>query len=488
MKHILSRIFNRHWLVWLEKNTPVSNISDEVFRKDIAAWIDLGKPFVLARFNPEKPELFNLGFSMPNGEGKPLRASFSVKRSDIVRFAPPPALQVPELLNEIKAAELETPRVFGSLLWQYVSGKNFLRKSSDMDIVMNVETFSDCEKAEKIFREYENKNGITADCEFLLPDGAFVNMKEFFTPSDKLLVKRLNSVYLADKSRIRKMLSLNSPPQKDLPEKAVEALFLELLTYPKPGLVSIYDEGSHSDMNACDFVTSIRSLQGYFSVIAEMGIEKRPFAALKTAGMEAEKNMLEAASGINTHRGAIFSLGLLCAAAACAFLENPGAGAEDVRRCLMKNWGKDLLSHHSEKETHGNTVEKRYGIRGVRQEAAEGFPSVFETGLPVFRKCMKETGDFNAALIHAFFEILLKTDDSNILYRGGVEALEFSREKARAFLGKGGVFNKDWFIEAALIHREFIKRNLSPGGVADILSCVIFIDSVTDRACNRNLS
>jgi triphosphoribosyl-dephospho-CoA synthase len=101
---------------------------------------------------------------------------------------------------------------------------------------------------------------------------------------------------------------------------AVRSLYHELALYPKPGLVSLRDNGAHRDMDAATFVRSLFSLRGYFATIAAAGMRDAGLAELQQLGIAAESRMLQATRGINTHRGAIFTLGLLAAAgvAICA--------------------------------------------------------------------------------------------------------------------------------------------------------------------------
>ncbi|WP_353094100.1 triphosphoribosyl-dephospho-CoA synthase, partial [Methylibium sp.] len=138
---------------------------------------------------------------------------------------------------------------------------------------------------------------------------------------------------------------------------AVRALLGELVTYPKPGLVSLCDSGSHRDMDAASFVRSSLALRRYFEQAAAAGAQGARFATLNRLGREAEARMLRATGGINTHRGAIFNLGLLAAAAgACAPQDRAPLG-QRVRQL----WGADIAAHRRDGSSHGSRVTATHG-------------------------------------------------------------------------------------------------------------------------------
>ena len=105
----------------------------------------------------------------------------------------------------------------------------------------------------------------------------------------------------------------NRPPTAcQIATFAVNALKLEVLTWPKPGLVSHVDSGSHHDMNATTLFASAEALRPYFAELFEAAATDAPLHKLQSIGRFAEKSMLIATCGVNTHRGAVFTLGLLC--------------------------------------------------------------------------------------------------------------------------------------------------------------------------------
>jgi len=256
-----------------------------------------------------------------------------------------------------------------------------------------------------------------------------------------------------------------------------ETLMDELDTYPKPGMVSFFDSGSHPDMTTATFIKSITALKPFFAEIAAAGYRHADLAALRGIGRKAEKAMLTATAGVNTHRGAIFSLGLLCAAAGYA-LSRGGISplpADQLGKIVVARWGPGLIGRQEYVgPSHGIAMYKKYGAGGAREEAANGFPTVYRTGLPALAEAL-ECFPPEIARVHCFFALLEAVPDTTIMYRGGLEGLHFAREQARGFNSRGGVKDPAWRKTAQQIHREFIDRNLSAGGVADLLAATLFV-------------
>ncbi|WP_307731716.1 triphosphoribosyl-dephospho-CoA synthase MdcB [Massilia antarctica] len=262
---------------------------------------------------------------------------------------------------------------------------------------------------------------------------------------------------------------------------AIASLYAELALYPKPGLVSLVDNGSHTDMNAATFMRSLFSLRHYFRLICHAGSKNAPFATLKRLGIEAEQRMLRATGGVNTHRGAIFSLGLLCAAAGRAFAHGGTMTAAALQSHLRAGWGKELASHTApvNERSHGLSVAALHGAHGARHEAADGLPSVFRTGLGTLRRTLAEGRGPRQARIDALFALMMQVSDTNVVHRGGPQGAAFVRIQASAFRHAGGTASNGWEAHALAIHRAFIERNLSPGGAADLLAASCFVHALT---------
>ncbi len=296
---------------------------------------------------------------------------------------------------------------------------------------------------------------------------------------------------------------------------AVECLALEVDAWPKPGLVSRIDSGSHADMDAGTFARSAEALRPHFTSLAEAGRAGAGMARLRAIGIAAETEMLAVTGGVNTHRGVIFGLGLLCAAAGFrALLPHGGrrwpgeAGSDEenptpFERPLMRldfgaapspalrmkdaptlgtivaaSWGDAILESPVPLHSHGTQARRRHGAGGARAEAAAGFPTLYAVGLPALHAGRRlAPGDAEAAHLHCCFALVATLEDTNLLHRGGPNGLGFARREATGFLDRGGVGATGWREDALCIHRAFVERRLSPGGSADLLAMTLFTDA-----------
>ncbi len=253
---------------------------------------------------------------------------------------------------------------------------------------------------------------------------------------------------------------------------AVRALYTELALYPKPGLVSPIDNGAHDDMTMATFMRSLFSLRSYFPQIATAG--GRHFACLQKLGIDAERRMMAATGGINTHRGAIFNLGLLSAAAGYRVSNNLPLDANTICQTVADLWGADILASEPV-DSNGSRALAKHGGDGARQQAAGGYAVLRKMALPAFRTALQNGGTRTAAALQSFFAIMSVLNDTNILHRAGRDGLDYVQKEARDFLSSGGVFAPDHVARAIDLHRDFCARRISPGGAADLLSCAIFL-------------
>lgn len=264
---------------------------------------------------------------------------------------------------------------------------------------------------------------------------------------------------------------------------AVRSLHAELVLYPKPGLVSPNDSGAHKDMDSATMMRGLVSLRHYFVSLAGAGERSAPLSELRRLGVAAETSMLDATGGVNTHRGAIFSLGLFAAAAARTHALRMPVNAVNLRSTLAF-WRTDLAvvgATPRRVPSHGSWVADNYGATGARGEARAGFPSVFERALPALRHAVVNGADERAARLHAFFVLLASVDDTNVLYRGGEGALERVQHSAAQFLAMGSVFAAGWNRRAEALHRYCCEVGVSPGGCADLLAATVFAHEVSTR-------
>ncbi len=256
---------------------------------------------------------------------------------------------------------------------------------------------------------------------------------------------------------------------------ATRCLLLELETWPKPGLVSCIDSGSHYDMDADTFRRSAAAIAPYLVALAEAGASGCGMEVLRSIGLDAEAAMLQTTRGINTHRGAIFGLGLLCAAAG-ARATGRVSPSVTFGAVVAKLWGEAIVSGPVLLHSHGQIAHRRHGAGGARLEAARGFPSVYDVALPALRHGAElAPGDPEAARVQGCFALIATLEDTNLLHRAGAEGLRFARAAAGAFLERGGVGRRGWRADAEAIHKAFIARHLSPGGSADLLAMTLFV-------------
>lgn len=264
---------------------------------------------------------------------------------------------------------------------------------------------------------------------------------------------------------------------------AVQSLLDEVCATPKPGLVDRQNCGSHRDMDIFIFCASAAALEPYFRRCFAAGVQDRAappeeaFARLQALGLEAERVMLAATRGVNTHKGAIYSLGLLCAAAGRCLSETPDAEPAKPEE-LLAVCGQLAAVHESSPptQTHGSAAKARYGIGGVKQEAAAGFPAVKNVGLPALRRSREAGLDFNCQCVEVLLHLIACVQDTNMIARGGLERAEDARQAAGRLLG---LYPNLEEIEA--LDRAFIQENLSPGGCADLLAATLFLARQTKQ-------
>jgi triphosphoribosyl-dephospho-CoA synthase len=268
---------------------------------------------------------------------------------------------------------------------------------------------------------------------------------------------------------------------------ALRSLYRELQLYPKPGLVSLLDNGSHTDMDAGTFMRSLFSLRHYFIDITQAGMAGKEFGELRQLGIAAEQAMLQATGGVNTHRGAIFCLGMLCAATGYCHANGMSLSAATIRATLLIQWGDALTRHMQERATgtdaarlsHGRQVAEKYAVSGASEEAALGFPSLFEVALPRFLKTLGAARGYDAAATDALFALMANLNDTNLYHRGGPVAADKVKTCARAFLEMGGSATNDWRERAISCHKVFVQDKLSPGGAADLLAATYLLHGLS---------
>jgi triphosphoribosyl-dephospho-CoA synthase len=264
---------------------------------------------------------------------------------------------------------------------------------------------------------------------------------------------------------------------------ATLALYDELALAPKPGLVSFVDSGSHDDMDAHTFIRSLFALRHYFVQIAALGAAHAPFQALERCGLAAETRMLAATGGVNTHRGAVFTLGLLCAAAGAAWRDGEPTHPAALRAALLRHWGAALETRSRRISTlPGGIAARRHGLRSASEEAALGFPVLFGAAVPALADALQRGLSPQQARIDTLFAVMAVLDDSNIAHRGGMPGLRHAQQAAHGFIAQGGAARRGGLEAARAIHADFVARRLSPGGAADILAAACWMLRVCGTA------
>lgn len=248
---------------------------------------------------------------------------------------------------------------------------------------------------------------------------------------------------------------------------AERALRLELDTTPKPGLVDRQDNGAHKDMDYALMSKSISALRPYLTRLAVESAKDIDPAKIKEIGIEAEKAMLKATGGVNTHKGALFCIGLSVAAASCLACSTGAVDAYSFKE-LVSRAASEIPSARG---THGAEAKRSFKAVGALENARAAYPELFTDWLPYYRSLEGDPFRCHKTLLH----IMTTLDDTNILHRRGAEGLAHAEAEAARLL--------EDFSESGLssLNKDFIRENISPGGSADMLSLTIFIESIINN-------
>jgi len=250
-----------------------------------------------------------------------------------------------------------------------------------------------------------------------------------------------------------------------------EALMKEVELTPKPGLVDKNNSGSHKDMDIHTFYASAKAIKPFIQKF----LHTKEFDELRMIGLECEKAMFQATNGVNTHKGMIFSLAVICGAIARSHK------FEDLQG-EIKYLCRDIIKTDLEKSLHVNTHGEDFYVKtkhtGIRGEAASGYATLFEKSLPFYEKNLAFWGE-ELALKRTLIYLMSFTDDSTLYARGGLEGLEFVKKEAYKLLNENN-------LDENLINldRIMIEKNLSSGGSADLLALTWFLHELKDIQWN----
>ena len=327
----------------------------------------------------------------------------------------------------------------------------------------------------------------------LCADGRKVERRELGLPGRKCLIcgnqaqacarSRTHPVAeLQEKTGQILLAAIREDNTETIAALACRSLLYEAATTPKPGLVDRQNSGSHRDMDFFTFQASAAALWPYFARCAEIGSDTRPeapeetFAQLRVPGKLAEGDMLRATKGVNTHKGAIFSMGILCGALGRLEREQWADPQRVLSECAAMTKGlvsKDYVNLTPETaKTAGQKLYFRYGITGVRGQAEAGFPAVGSLGLPKLEAALAAGKSINEAGCAALIAMLSQTVDTNMIHRGGYALAKEISEALKTLLETEPFPSKETLEK---LDARFIRENLSPGGTADLLAMVYML-------------
>jgi triphosphoribosyl-dephospho-CoA synthetase len=272
---------------------------------------------------------------------------------------------------------------------------------------------------------------------------------------------------------------------------AMWAMMSEAAVTPKPGLVDRANSGANKDMDFFTFINSASALLPWFRDCALAGFDSRDegnvahspkvlFETLRPLGIKAEALMKKATGGVNVHRGYIFCLGVLSAAFGRLYLNTPDlTGIVEFSKAMTAALPEDFYSPIADGEiSHGEAAYRQNGIQGIRGEVCRGFPSVTGRSLPLLRRLLKEGHSLNDSGVAILLNLMAVAEDTNIIHRGGIKTFRSIQEELGSFLAAApdmeAIKNK-----ACDMDREFILKNISPGGTADLLGVTFFLYRLT---------
>lgn len=247
---------------------------------------------------------------------------------------------------------------------------------------------------------------------------------------------------------------------------ASQSLQKELDTTPKPGLVDKKDNGAHSDMDYDLMCKSITTLHPYFTKLALLGYnnELAKIEDIQAIGLEAEKKMFVATNNVNTHKGALFSMGLCVVSSAHLLYKHKKIDIENLRKTISNI----ALQFPETKNTHGSKVLEENNIKGALQNARDAYDDLFSLWLPYYTDIKQDEFALHKTLLY----IMTTLEDTNIYYRKGIQRAKQVQKEAKELLENFSCFALE------KMNKDYIKDNVSPGGAADMLSLTLFIESL----------
>ncbi|ABR49536.1 Triphosphoribosyl-dephospho-CoA synthase [Alkaliphilus metalliredigens QYMF] len=272
-------------------------------------------------------------------------------------------------------------------------------------------------------------------------------------------------------------------------ELALKSMLFEVSATPKPGLVDRHNSGAHQDMDFYLFLESSGSLVHTFHQCALAGFNfgkrnsQELLEMIRPIGIAGENKMFAATKGVNTHKGLIFSLGIISAAAGVQYRERQSQQMNIDEIChkikamtegISKKELEDI-KHHRTDLTYGERLFKNHGVKGIRGEVESGFNTVRTYSLPILRELMKGNQKTNDILVQVLFHLMEVTEDSNVLGRHDLTTLKEVKTIAKDILSVGGMFTEEGRKKIVETDKQFIEGNISPGGSADLLAVTLML-------------
>ena len=276
---------------------------------------------------------------------------------------------------------------------------------------------------------------------------------------------------------------------KNIGRIITKSLLYEVTAGIKPGLVDRFNSGSHKDMDIFTFIDSACAIGRYFEDFAFIGYEWDDLSSdcllsIRPLGIECEKTMFNATNGINTHKGAIFSMSVISACAAYVYKKHSKIDIDTLcESCslILQNIKNDFQNlENKENLTHGEKLYLKYGTLGIRGEALSGFSSVRKYAIPEIVKLDNPNYKKEDVLVNTLLSLISNVEDTNILARSNKKTMNYATDTAKKCLDLGGAFTEEGkksILEADNLFREL---NISHGGCADLLAVSIAIYFLTN--------
>lgn len=364
---------------------------------------------------------------------------------------------------------------------------------------------AEAEKLKKLCCMIEDKDrlGRLFDMDVIACDGSKVSRTELGLPGRSCLICGGPAADCA-RSRAHSVPELQNKTAEILSEAAdlydcekvsrtaARSLLYEVCATPKPGLVDRANTGSHEDMNIYTFIDSTVSLIPYLRdcfMIGRKSFNEAPsetFSHLRKRGITADQEMLIATHGVNTHKGAIFSIGIVCGALGRLPEKAWSDPSRILSECAAMTAGiveQDFSGLTGETaRTAGQRLYLNYGITGVRGQMEKGLPAVLSAGLPSLEGGISRGLSWDRAGAAALLAITTAMVDTNLVSRSDVKTEEEVRRSIRELLDKDPYPSIE---ELKRLDDDFIRRRLSPGGSADLLSVTYLLYFLSHGADNN---